>query len=144
MFGLILWAAFAIVVWLVPVLIVVKLVNDDERDVGKWGCLALIFGWPVLIIYVVTQDEGGDRSSGIPAFAPRPMRRCPSCGEPIPALATVCRVCDTRVAPLAPGEVPSYSPRSTVAGPTRLCPFCRTPTPANQETCLNCGETSSI
>jgi hypothetical protein len=141
MFMLILWAAVVIAVWLVPIVLVVKLTGDDGRDSAKWGCLSVIFGWPVLVIYLVTRNDSADAFPSTPVYAPKPMRRCPSCGEPIPALATVCRVCDTRIDPAAE---PIPAKRWSWSGPSRTCPHCHRETPEANETCVNCGQMSSI
>jgi RNA polymerase subunit RPABC4/transcription elongation factor Spt4 len=138
MTGVLLLTAFVLAVWIAPTVIVAKLADDDGRSPATWGCLSLVFGWPVLVIYLVTRGEVG-ATSVAPATAPRRVRRCPACGEPIPALATVCRICGARV-----DTVPDPPPASrwTPSGPLRTCPHCRRPTPEASEVCVNCGESS--
>ena len=95
----------------------------------------------MLAIYVVTPDDVADRSPSTPVYAPRPMRPCPSWGEPIPALATVRRVCDTWI-DAAADPVPAK--QSTWSGRSRTCPHRRQETPEADERCVNGGEMSSV
>jgi double zinc ribbon protein len=116
--------------WLLFGVVSAVVAKKKGRSGCAWFALGVVLGPFGLILAFAARPQDGQYD--VVAPEPRPLEKCPYCGELIPAEAVRCPLC---------GKKPSdfRSEPSVSAAEHWTCPRCAAANPNKSSRCANCG-----